>query len=365
MIVNDLLVNGDAQINGQLYCEFNGYLGKASGSSIEITNAMDYKLMSLTLYGKSKVTNSVLTSVSGPCGFNITYDSGKDAVEYNSNETITLYGIPVDSGGNYVDSDGQSWICDTLELRADDTVMITRRCEYLHLNGSEEWSSQTVSGGVHYRYRLLLSKKAMYVGTYDTPLMISSRMSVIPSTATWNSGVGISIYSATSTTSSDGIHPDSGKYLLIYDSMYNTASSMDDFKSSLTSNPIDVVYALAEPYTEEISSMKGVLSSLRTSNGTTIITNTLNANMYLTYMKSDTLALAIEGSELGVLLRKHLANSSDNTGGSGGTFDGGNGNVGTNTGNGSGGSGSGSSGSDFVYNGSSIDVLDRIRIGGI
>ena len=40
----------------------------------------------------------------------------------------TLRGIPVSSGGNYTDADGQQWICDTIEVNADGTGKLIQRC---------------------------------------------------------------------------------------------------------------------------------------------------------------------------------------------------------------------------------------------
>ncbi|MCI5752109.1 MAG: hypothetical protein MR038_06470 [Oscillospiraceae bacterium] len=42
-------------------------------------------------------------------------------------DALPLCGIPVDSGGNYTDSTGQQWICDTLVYNADGTGKIIKR----------------------------------------------------------------------------------------------------------------------------------------------------------------------------------------------------------------------------------------------
>ena len=47
-----------------------------------------------------------------------------------------LPGIPVDSGGNYTDTEGQQWVCDEIDLRRD--VYVKRILKQV-LNGSEEW----------------------------------------------------------------------------------------------------------------------------------------------------------------------------------------------------------------------------------
>lgn len=47
----------------------------------------------------------------------------------------TLHGIPVTSGGNYTDSDGQQWICDEVDLERGAYIQRTMECEY---DGSED-----------------------------------------------------------------------------------------------------------------------------------------------------------------------------------------------------------------------------------
>lgn len=52
-------------------------------------------------------------------------------------ETVrTLPGIPVTSGGNYTDPDGQRWICDEVDLARG---VYVQRIKQLVLNGSESW----------------------------------------------------------------------------------------------------------------------------------------------------------------------------------------------------------------------------------
>lgn len=57
-----------------------------------------------------------------------------------SAETIhILRGVPVLSGGNYTDANGQQWVSDTLEVRADGTGKLTRYSWIGTLTGSEAW----------------------------------------------------------------------------------------------------------------------------------------------------------------------------------------------------------------------------------
>lgn len=48
----------------------------------------------------------------------------------------TLRGIPVNSGGNYTDADGQQWVCDTVEVNVDGTGKLVQRCVELTIDDS-------------------------------------------------------------------------------------------------------------------------------------------------------------------------------------------------------------------------------------
>ena len=54
--------------------------------------------------------------------------------------TRNLPGIPVTSGGNYTDNDGQQWICDEVDLERG---VYVRRVKQLTLDGSEAWKTSS------------------------------------------------------------------------------------------------------------------------------------------------------------------------------------------------------------------------------
>lgn len=51
---------------------------------------------------------------------------------------LPLRGIPVASGGNYTDSDGQEWVCDTLEHIYGEPAQVTKRVEKAHFKSVME-----------------------------------------------------------------------------------------------------------------------------------------------------------------------------------------------------------------------------------
>lgn len=60
-----------------------------------------------------------------------------------ANFNLTLRGIPVSSGGNYTDNDGQQWVCDTIERYKDGTGKLVQRVTTKTFNGSENWIERT------------------------------------------------------------------------------------------------------------------------------------------------------------------------------------------------------------------------------
>lgn len=68
----------------------------------------------------------------------------------NLSTTHTLPGIPVTSGGNYTDSDGQQWICDEVDLERGAYV---QRVGVRTFTGTESWAEGTsVLNGMHRYY---------------------------------------------------------------------------------------------------------------------------------------------------------------------------------------------------------------------
>lgn len=69
--------------------------------------------------------------------YDIMINIGSNSIPYQiyNSQPITiptpegLHGIPVSSGGNYTDSTGQQWICDSIERNADGEWEIVNRCE--------------------------------------------------------------------------------------------------------------------------------------------------------------------------------------------------------------------------------------------
>ena len=101
------------------------YIDKtAEGSAILLTDSAEASFTALTIYGHS--TQDGTPSPENPVPIVSAGDDGEINVSVSDggtqSQTLTLStpgglpGIPVTSGGNYTDADGQQWVCDEIDL---------------------------------------------------------------------------------------------------------------------------------------------------------------------------------------------------------------------------------------------------------
>lgn len=102
----------------------NILIGSETGNPVSVSDAFSAPLCGLTVYGKSTQDgtpnpDNPVPIVSAGDGGTITVTIGDGADE---RQTIALQtpnglpGIPVTSGGNYTDPQGQQWVCDEVDL---------------------------------------------------------------------------------------------------------------------------------------------------------------------------------------------------------------------------------------------------------
>ena len=102
----------------------NILIGSETGNPVSVSDAFSAPLCGLTVYGKS--TQDGTPSPDNPVPIVSAGDGGTILVTVgdgaDERQTITLQtpnglrGIPVASGGNYTDKNGQRWICDEVDL---------------------------------------------------------------------------------------------------------------------------------------------------------------------------------------------------------------------------------------------------------
>ena len=134
----------------------------ASGELITLTDSADFALQGLKIYGKS--TQDGVPTPENPIPIVSVGEDGSvtltisDTAEQKQIFPIPtpsgLLGIPVKSGGNYTDSTGQQWICDSIERNADGGWEVVKRCKKFKLKPEDKISSthlyNTVTFGAGY-----------------------------------------------------------------------------------------------------------------------------------------------------------------------------------------------------------------------
>lgn len=123
-----------------------------TGETISVNDSVEWPLQGLTLYGKSAqdgtpTPENPIPIVSAGDGGTMTV-TVSDGTEQSQTLPIStpngLPGIPVTSGGNYTDADGQQWVCDEIDFERGKYV---RRCKSEKLSRTPNFSETADSAG--------------------------------------------------------------------------------------------------------------------------------------------------------------------------------------------------------------------------
>lgn len=174
-----------------------------------------------------------------------------------------LPGIPVASGGNYTDTNGQQWICDEIDLTRGVHV---QRVGKSVLDGSVPfaWSS---SGAF-----VLLKADALQIDRANQSTMSGVLCDAYPA-KTW---------AVITALAQDGASLAWSNGLAIHD---NNFATVDEFNAHLATNPITMYYLLATPIETPLSEEElAAYASLHTYKNHTTVSNDAGAYMELEYV---------------------------------------------------------------------------------
>lgn len=138
----------------------NILIGTKTGNPIAVDDAFSAPLCGLTMYGKS--TQDGTPTPDAPVPIVSAGDSGSVAVTLSDGngktQTLTLPtpnglpGIPVQSGGNYTDPQGQQWVCDEVDLERGVKV---QRVKAKELSPNDTWAYvKTNRGNNNFQIRI-------------------------------------------------------------------------------------------------------------------------------------------------------------------------------------------------------------------
>ena len=217
-----------------------------TGETISVNDSVEWPLQGLTLYGKS--TQDGTPTPEAPVPIVSAGDSGtitvtvSDGAEQSQTLPVStpngLPGIPVTSGGNYTDADGQQWVCDEIDFARGKYV---QRFKMLEFDGTEFWYlNPTIKQG-KYRLALKLDNVKPVTTSSVKANACCTHYPLVTATETYSNNVGVSI--------------DSHAVFLFYDENHNT--TIEDWKSYLAAQkaagtPVKVVYELEAPIETDI-----------------------------------------------------------------------------------------------------------------
>ena len=169
--------------------------------------------------------------------------------------TRTLPGIPVASGGNYTDENGQQWVCDEVDFERG---VYVQRIENIMYDGTETWlkSGDSITCYVRVPAALKVQPMCDRLGSKTTDEYPYVRMG----------------------TTGDGVTA------LIVSFGQLEPNTVDEFKAQLASHPLTVQYALLTPIETALSETEiAAYRALHANSPITTVTNDAGAWTEVSY----------------------------------------------------------------------------------
>ena len=242
---------------------------EAEGESVQVADASADPLIGLRLFGKSTQDGTPtpeapveVVSAKAPV-VTITDGTEENVQTLTLSTPDSLPGIPVTSGGNYTDANGQQWIADEVDLARG---VYVRRIGSKVFDGSED--EKWIATNVIYHIAIP-DKRSNYTAVPNA--LLCSHFAVPFAMDGYKTGCISETY----------YHSGNLNILVNYD---EGEGGTDNFKAWLQSNPVTVYYLLATPIetplsTEEIEAYKALLAN----KPTTTVLNDAGAWMALEY----------------------------------------------------------------------------------
>jgi hypothetical protein len=243
--------------------------GSVSGASITATDSFAAPFVGLRVCGKSTQDGTPLPTA--PVPIVSAGDGGTVVVSVsdgaNNSQTLTLQtpnelpGIPVTSGGNYTDENGQQWVCDEVDLARGVRV---QRITKIKVTSSLNWQT---SGQKVDRYF------AWFAGTSATNVLCTHFSTTVGSEV-----VGGAIANQNN--------------LIGFAYAQKGTSTLDEFKAFLDAKEVYVLTSLATPVETALSAAEiAAYKALTTYAPTTVISTSGGAGATATYQRDVTIVI--------------------------------------------------------------------------
>lgn len=178
-----------------------------------------------------------------------------------------LPGIPVTSGGNYTDTNGQQWICDEIDFERG---VYVKRVNAISDNGAAKWTTTTGWPGVFYRNLDDATK------TLGIPVLCKAYNGKAIGYTAMTDG-DVTLYQDTTHNYVNSEF----QWLYIRDNRFKTA---DALRAYLSDNPLSIQYVLREPVETTLDgTIMAAFKALHTNYPNTTILNDAGAWMSVKY----------------------------------------------------------------------------------
>lgn len=245
-----------------LYVQIDGKDRYINGTEVGKFTLLDSKEVILAMYVPNGRT--IENAKVCPMIYKVSDGSYESSKSQTLTDNHTLRGIPVSSGGNYTDENGQQWIADELIRYADGSGKLIRRCEYYVIKGGSSWKkSSAYKGNFH-------------CNRYDfTPTIKGNFNAMLCNKA-------VNVKNVNDLTTIGSCYVDGSININLFGDI-----SLDEFNQKISEmysngNPVIIVAILETPTTESLTPLE-VDEILHTNRLTTVITNTSDAHMDVSY----------------------------------------------------------------------------------
>lgn len=172
-----------------------------------------------------------------------------------------LPGIPVTSGGNYTDADGQRWVCDEADFARG---VYVQRIGKLVIEGTNGGNWEIHPNGI---YIANIFADAVQTSSYNVPCLSNLRE--------WKNTYSWTV---------DGFGVEYGIFWF-YDADRQYGTNVTQYKEYFAANPMTVLYPLAEPIETPLTAEElTAYAALRTNKLNTTILNDAGAHMEVSYI---------------------------------------------------------------------------------
>ena len=237
----------------------------ASGESVTLSDASDVNLYGLRIFGKTTQDGTptpdapvTLESIDDEGDVMVNVTGENDSQRIGIVVPMRLDGIPVDSGGNYTDVNGQQWVCDEIDLARG---VYVQRIQKSVLSGGESW--------VEYSY--LDQRRGFAIDKWldSTHLRANGLCNQFPVVNDTDNCVWLGVGNAT---------------LYVVSSEWVT-KGVNAWKQHLRESPMSVMYARAIPIETPLSKEElAAYAELHTYRNHTTVSNDVDAHMELDYV---------------------------------------------------------------------------------